>query len=385
MTGLEGWHRPMLVVAGAMAVAAVGSAIGLVVDGRVLLGVPIWLKPFKFAVSIALYGVAWSWLYSLLTRGRRSASAVSNLVVVCLVVEYVVIVAQVVRGRPSHFNVSTPLDATLWAVMGISIVVLWLGTFVLTAQVLRAGVADPGVRAGIRVGAVIALVGLALGFLMTSPNRTQLAGMEAGTAPTAIGAHTVGRPDGGPGMPLTGWSTVGGDLRVAHFVGMHALQSLPLLAMGLALLGARGGRLADPDTRRRVVLVLGAGYAALVALLTWQAERGQPLLHPDGRTLGALAVLIAVLIGALAPFREQRRAGGGPGRALRLIDRSDAGAGVAYPAAAGSRTTGGVGRRTAPATPPPAPTNGRSPRRRGAAGGCASAPGGRAARGRCPE
>lgn len=293
-----GWQRPMLVLAGAMAVAMVGSAIGIVVDDRVLLGSPIWLKPFKFAVSMALYGLAWSWLYSLLTRGRRLASAVSTLVVACLVVEYVVIVAQVVRGRPSHFNVSTPLDSTLWAVMGVSIVVLWLGTFVLTAQVLRAGVADPGVRAGIRVGAVIALVGLALGFLMTSPTGAQLAGMQAGIAPTAIGAHTVGLPDGGPGMPLTGWSTVGGDLRIPHFVGMHALQLLPLVAMGLGLLGARGGRLADPATRRRVVLVLGSGYAGLVALVTWQAERGQPLIHPDGWTLGALAVLVAAVTAA---------------------------------------------------------------------------------------
>lgn len=296
MTRFEGWHRPMLLLAGVMAVAAALSGVGVLVDDRVLLGAPIWLKPAKFAVSIALYALVWSWLVSLLVRGRRLASGVSNLIVACLVIEYVVIVAQVLRGRPSHFNVATPLDATLWAVMAVSIVVLWLGTFALTAQVLRAGVADPGLRAGIRVGAVIALAGLALGFLMTSPNGAQLDGMRAGIAPTTIGAHTVGTPDGGPGMPLTGWSTVGGDLRIPHFVGMHALQLLPLLAFALARLGARGGRLADPQLRRRLVLVLGAGYAGLVGLVTWQAERGQPLIHPDGWTLAALAVLVTVTV-----------------------------------------------------------------------------------------
>jgi hypothetical protein len=298
MARFEGWHRPMLVFAGVMAVVAAGCVVGIVVDDRVLLGAPAWLKPFKFAVSMALYAVAWAWLYSLLTRGRRLASALSNLVVLCMVIEWVVIAGQVVRGRPSHFNVSTPLDGTLWAVMAFSIVVLWLGTFVLTAQVFRAGVADPAVRAGIRVGTVIALVGLALGFLMTSPNAAQLADMQAGIVPTAIGAHTVGLPDGGPGMPVTGWSTAGGDLRIPHFVGMHALQLLPLLAMALGLV--KSGPLADPEVRRRVVLVAGGGYAGLVALVTWQAERGQPLIAPDALTLGALALLVAAVVGATA-------------------------------------------------------------------------------------
>ena len=41
----------------AMAALAVVCAVGIVVDPRVLVGAPIWLKPFKFAVSFVLYGV----------------------------------------------------------------------------------------------------------------------------------------------------------------------------------------------------------------------------------------------------------------------------------------------------------------------------------------
>jgi hypothetical protein len=290
---VSGWHRPMLVLSGLMAGFVVVCVVGLGVDQRMLLGAPIWLKPLKFAVSIAVYCLAWAWLYGLLRTGRRLAWWLSSAVVALLVVEYAVIVTQVVRGRPSHFNVSTPLDAALWSTMAFSIAALWLGTLVLTVQVLRTPIADPANRWAIRLGTVISLAGMALGFLMTRPTSEQLGAMRAGTFGGMIGAHSVGVPDGGPGMPVTGWSTLGGDLRIAHFVGMHALQALPLLALLLEVLARRWGRLGSPEVRARLVVTAAAGYAGLLAVVTWQAERGQPLLRPDTLTLAALGVLLA--------------------------------------------------------------------------------------------
>jgi hypothetical protein len=111
--------------------------------------------------------------------------------------------------------------------------------------------------------------------------------MAEGFLMATAGAHTVGLPDGGPGLPLVGWSTTGGDLRIAHFVGMHALQALPLLAAVLA-----ATRRLDEAARVRLVRVAAVAYTGLVVLLTWQALRAQPLLAPDAVTLAALAALV---------------------------------------------------------------------------------------------
>jgi len=280
----------MLVFAGVMAVATVASLVGLVVDSRVLLGAPIWLKPLKFAISMVAYSLTWAWMFSLLAKGRRLASGVSTLIVVFLAIEYLIIVAQVVRGRPSHFNMSTPLDTALWGAMGGTIAALWIGTLVLTVQVLRAPIADAASRWAIRLGALISLVGLGLAALMTTPPRATPTSV--GQFERMVGAHSVGVPDGGPGMPLTGWSTTGGDLRIPHFIGMHALQALPLLAVLLVVLAHRVPRLRPTAVRARLVVVAAAGYAGLVALVTWQALRGQSLIRPDSLTLTALAVLL---------------------------------------------------------------------------------------------
>lgn len=289
------WHRPMMWTAGVMAGLAVVSLGGLVLDERILLGAPIWLKPFKFAVSIAAYCVTWAWLLTLVQRGRRLANRVSTGIVVIMVVEYAIIVAQVVRGRASHFNASTPLDATLFSIMGASIAALWTATLVLTILLVRTKIADPAARWAIRLGALMSLVGIGLGALMVGPTGEQVRSMQDGTFEGFVGAHSVGVSDGGPSMPITGWSTTGGDLRIPHFVGMHALQALPLFALLLGLLATRFVRLRSDVVRMRLVLVAGSGYAGLVALVTWQALRGQPLIRPDSWTLLALAALVAAV------------------------------------------------------------------------------------------
>ncbi|MEV7007644.1 hypothetical protein [Streptosporangium sp. NPDC051022] len=294
-------HRPLLLLSAIMAVLTIISLGGVLLDHRVLDGMPIWAKPLKFTVSFTVYGLTWAWLLSLRHRAPRWGWWLGTVLAITSVVEVAVIIGQVVRGRRSHFNVSTPLDSSLFALMGATITILMIANLVAAVLVLRERQADPVGTWAIRIGLVVSAAGLGLAALMLPPTAAQLADV----ATTVAGAHSVGVPDGGPGLPLIGWSTTGGDLRVPHFVGMHALQVMPLLAL-------LSRRIRNQAVRLRLVVIGGAGYAGLVALVTWQALRGQPLLRPDGLTLGAagllmLGVAVAVRLTLRAPARRSPR------------------------------------------------------------------------------
>ncbi|MFJ6854878.1 hypothetical protein ACIQM3_30870 [Streptomyces sp. NPDC091271] len=297
------WHRPLVLFAASMIVMSLVGAVGILVDGRVLAGAPIWAKPFKFAVSFVAYALALAWMLTLLTRGRRVGWWAGTVVALACAGEMVIITGQVIRGKRSHFNHGTALDSTLYDAMAATVVVLWAGTLVIALLLLRARIADRASAWAVRSGVLIALVGAGFGFLMARPSAGQRAAGGLDTA-DVVGAHAVGVPDGGPSMPLTGWSTTGGDLRVPHFVGMHALQALPLFVVALILLAPRAARLRDPRVRLRLVLVTSGAYAAVVALVAWQALRGLPLVHPDGPTLAAAGLIVtATAAGVLAALR----------------------------------------------------------------------------------
>ncbi|MDX3059948.1 hypothetical protein PV394_33250 [Streptomyces sp. NE06-03E] len=286
-----------------MAVMAVVAAVGILVDDRVLAGAPIWAKPFKFALSFVVYALGLAWLLTLLTRGRRLGRWAGTVVALACAGEMVIITGQVIRGKRSHFNHATPFDSMLYDAMAVTVVVLWTGTLVIALLLLRSRIADRASGWAVRSGVLIALAGAAMGFLMSQPSAGQRAAGGLDTA-DVVGAHAVGVPDGGPSMPLTGWSTTGGDLRVPHFIGMHALQVLPLFLIALVLLAPRFARLRDPRVRLRLVRTASGAYAAVVALVTWQALRGQPLVHPDGTTLAAAGLIAAVTAaGALLALR----------------------------------------------------------------------------------
>lgn len=294
-------HRPLVWFSASMALLALVSVGGLILDDRMLVGVPIWTKPFKFAVSFVAYCMTLAWMLTLLPRGRRVGWWAGTVLAAASAGEMVLITTQVIRGKQSHFNNETPFDAAVFQAMGLTVVVLWLAALAIAILLLRARILDRATAWSVRLGSLIALVGAAVGFLMVQPTPEQRA---AGDDARIVGAHSVGVPDGGPSMPVTGWSTTGGDLRIAHFFGMHALQVIPLLLLALVALAPRFARLADERVRLRLTFVVSGTYAAVFALLTWQALRGQALLDPDATTLAAAGAI--ALLGAAATWAALR-------------------------------------------------------------------------------
>jgi hypothetical protein len=263
--------RPLTAVGLVMVVVALASIVGVLADPRVITGAPAWLKPFKFAVSTAVYSLTLAWIFQWLTDWPRLRRFVGWTTAIVFVLEVALIDMQAWRGTTSHFNVSTPLDATVFFVMGGAILFQTFVSIAVAVALWRQRFADRALGWALRFGMTLTIVGALTGPLMTRPTAAQLADVRAGHRMTVSGSHSVGGVDGGPGLPVTGWSLEHGDLRVAHFIGLHAVQVLALLAVGLSRW------LRSEAARVTAVRVAAASYASLFVLLLWQALRGQSL------------------------------------------------------------------------------------------------------------
>jgi hypothetical protein len=292
-------NKPLTALTVFTATTLVLSLVGLFLDPRstAILNTPAWAKTFKFSLSLVLYAPALIWAINLTAgRTRRVANIAGSAVGGILLLEMVLLVVQGARARPMHFNYGSLFDVILWQVMTVGIFTMLIGYVVLVVAVWRGLSANPVLAWGVRLGLLVTLIGLLQGLSMPGPTPAQLEALQAGKQVVMIGAHTVGSasltPDNGPGLPLLGWSTTHGDLRIGHFVGLHALQIIPLFALWLTRRRERW--LTQPH--RLTLLWTGAvGYLGLVALVTWQALRGQPLLSADGLTLSVLGLLATTI------------------------------------------------------------------------------------------
>ena len=286
-------HRMLNAVALASFLGSIIVLLLFAIDSRQLLGVSIWEKPLKFLISATFYSATFSWLYTYVEKARGLASKMGSNIAIMLTVELFIIVGMASVGSTSHFNVSTPLNIAVWTLMATAISIVWVATFLLSVGLWNSRRMPPDLRIAVRWGISLGLAGMGIAFTMTPPQPQQLLPKNwIGVA----GAHTVGAADGGPGLPFFGWSTEAGDLRISHFLGLHALQVLPFVAVSLSLL------IANYFVRRAIITGVAAGYALLIVFTYVQALFGETIVQPSTLIFLGAIFIIAVIASGMTLF-----------------------------------------------------------------------------------
>jgi hypothetical protein len=307
---LRSWHRPLMIMVVVMAALVVAAGIGLVVDDRRLLTESIWAKPFKFAVSFVIYGATLAWLLPQLRRARRTLWTLGTVFAVTGIVDVGFIALQAARGTFSHFNTSAdPVNAIGQQVFMSGVLGLFGASLVIAVMLLFQRVGERALTWSLRAGVALAVLGMGVAFFIAGSSGGERTVEDAYGNPVPLGgAHGVGVPDGS-GMPITNWSASGGDLRVPHFIGLHAIQVFVLAVLALTALATRVSWLRSERVRAQLTGVVILGYTGLFVITAWQALRGQSLIHPDAATWTAAGATLAVtvLLGAATVASARRR------------------------------------------------------------------------------
>jgi hypothetical protein len=210
-------------------------------------GVNAWYKPLKFALSTFTYAWAMAWYCSYLPQ--FNVKLFNWTIVILLGFEIAYIALQAGKGQLSHYNTSTPLHAALFSMMAIAASVVTI----YTAYVCVLFFNHPfeslpdyyiwSIRLALILFVIFSFEGFAMGARLS---------------------HTVGALNDNSNWFILGWSKTFGDLRIAHFIGMHALQVLPIVSYHLL-----------KNTKLTIAFSLLYGLLALTTLI--QALKGRPL------------------------------------------------------------------------------------------------------------
>lgn len=226
-------------------------------DSRQVMGLNPWIKPMKFCLSVALYTYTLSVYLAYIDGFETLRLWLARLVAALMYVEIAAICIQAARGVTSHYNISTGLDAGVFSIMGIAIGInTVLDAVVFGLLLLAPGDLKLATLWGMRFGMIVFIAAAFEGGVMIMNQ-----------------AHTVGAQDGGAGLAFVNWSREHGDLRVAHFLGLHGIQILPLLGLLFdALLG-------NVLVRAALITACSGAYGAVMWWQTKLALAGKPFFR----------------------------------------------------------------------------------------------------------
>lgn len=179
-------------------------------------GINAYIKPFKFALSTFLYSWTMAWFIGYLPT--FNPTVFNWIIIITLGFEIVYIALQASKGELSHYNVSSPTKSFLYTMMALMATIATIATAYIAVLFFGNSVSELpdyylwSIRLGLIIFVIFSFEGFAMGSRMT---------------------HTIGGLDGSKGIPILNWSFTHGDLRIAHFIGMHALQIIPILSFYL--------------------------------------------------------------------------------------------------------------------------------------------------------
>lgn len=213
--------------------------------------VSAWYKPFKFAFSTFLFAWAMAWYCYYLPNFNITIFNWS--VVILLGFEIFYIALQASKGQLSHYNLSTPIYSALYSLMALAATAVTLYTAYIGILFFRYDFPNLpnhylwAIRFGIIIFVLFSFEGFAMGARLN---------------------HSVGALNDNSNWFIVGWSKTVGDLRISHFIGMHALQALPILSYYIL-----------KNTKLTVGLSIVYGLLALLTLI--QALQGRPLIKAN--------------------------------------------------------------------------------------------------------
>lgn len=223
-------------------------------------GVNPWIKPIKFSMSFSTFASTVSLLLLALQIPKWQLTLARRAIATSVALEILSLGAQAWRTA-HHLSGHSLLDSCLAQitnsmVMVNTAIVCWM-LVLFCAHRVHMNLVDSPMVSAIRYSIVIFLAGNAIGGYML-----------------ARGSHTVGTADGGPGLPFVNWSTVGGDLRIAHFISIHAIQIIPLFAYILSQMAP----IPTVKHRRIAAGALAVAVSIAVGATFVQAALGHPLI-----------------------------------------------------------------------------------------------------------
>jgi hypothetical protein len=265
----EAWKQEpaWVLLAGWGLVSFVLTITGMCLDPRSSSDAYLWIKPCKFSVSIASYAVSLLWLSRYITGHAKLLRATAVAACIGGVLELSGILLQTIHGIKLHFDATTAESLCISMVVRFAILPVAMAALIVYCLLAKQRNLPPVVGLSMKWGMFLTIIGFIPGMMMLMPG--------------LIPGHAHG-------VPFLGWSTVSGDLRAAHFVGIHALQILPIIG---CLIKRHCWRL---TTRRQEALVSNAGitYLCIVSLLCWQALRSESLFAPSALTASCLAIIV---------------------------------------------------------------------------------------------